>query len=438
MPAARIDKSAETQSGQTQFLTVISRDEATARFRQHLRLAPLGKETVPLADALNRVLAEDVLADVDVPAFDRSNVDGFAVVASDTFGAMEEKPRTVRLNDEVLAPGVVPASTVTAGVATAIATGGMLPRGADAVVMVEHTELVGSGESRRVEIRRAATPGENVSYSGTDIARGETVLRAGTAPHLARDRRAGGSGPRRGRRLPAAAGRDLLHRQRDRGAGQPVAPRGRLRLERGDHRRRRRGAGWNAGAPRRHPRRRRGACRGPRPRPAIRPRRLLGRHVEGRGRSLLPGREQPPRPRRRRSRRRAQARQADLPRGHRRKAGRDPARISDLRDLHVPRVRRARDPRLRRPAAGAAADRRPPRCRCASIPSGDGPSTCWSGWCRESTGSRRIRWERAPGRSRRSAVPTASSRSISTPRSWMRAARSRCSSSDSDSSPPTS
>src|SRR5499426_1519791 len=169
----------EPQSGQTQFLTVISRDEATERFRRHLRLAPLGKETVPLAVALNRVLAEDVLADVDVPAFDRSNVDGFAVLASDTFGAMEENPRAVRPNDEVLAPGVVPEETVTGGVATAIATGGMLPRGADAVVMVEHTELVASGERQLVEIRRAVTPGESVSYSGTDIARGETVLRTG-------------------------------------------------------------------------------------------------------------------------------------------------------------------------------------------------------------------------------------------------------------------
>ena len=176
---ASVAKGPESDSGQTQFLTVITRDEATARFQHHLRLAPLGKETVPLAGALNRVLAEDVLADVDVPAFDRSNVDGFALLASDTFGAMEETPRTVLLNDEVLAPGVVPDRTVTAGVATAIATGGMLPRGADAVVMVEHTELVPSTDGRRVEIRRAATPGENVSYSGTDIARGETVLRTG-------------------------------------------------------------------------------------------------------------------------------------------------------------------------------------------------------------------------------------------------------------------
>src|SRR3984893_5143213 len=162
---------------QTQFLTVIIRDEATARFQQHLRLSPLGQETVALGQALDRVLAEDILASVDVPGFDRSNVDGFAVQATDTYGAMEEVPRTVVLNEEVLAPGTVPRQTVTAGLATMIATGGMLPRGADAVVMVEHTEPVGDGG--HLEITRAAAPGENVSYAGTDIAKGETVLRAG-------------------------------------------------------------------------------------------------------------------------------------------------------------------------------------------------------------------------------------------------------------------
>src|SRR5258705_8287389 len=93
-------------SGQTQFLDVVTRDEATARFRRHLRLAPLGTETLSLYQALSRVLAEDVAADVDVPGFDRSNVDGFALQAADTFGAMEETPRRVSLHDEVLAPGV--------------------------------------------------------------------------------------------------------------------------------------------------------------------------------------------------------------------------------------------------------------------------------------------------------------------------------------------
>jgi molybdopterin molybdotransferase/putative molybdopterin biosynthesis protein len=167
-------------AAQTQFLNVITRDEATLRFRERLRLSPLGREILPLRVALHRVLAHDVVAGVDVPGFDRSNVDGFAIVASDSFGALEERPREVRLNDEVLAPGIVPSLTVFAGCATPIATGGMLPRGADAVLMVEHSEFVDTAHGRAVEIRRAVTAGENVSYAGTDIARGETVLRAGT------------------------------------------------------------------------------------------------------------------------------------------------------------------------------------------------------------------------------------------------------------------
>jgi putative molybdopterin biosynthesis protein len=166
-------------SRQSQFLDVIARDEATERFRRHLRLAPLGKERVPLAAALDRVLAADVVAAVDVPGFDRANVDGFALQASDTYGAMEETVHTLRLNPEVLAPGMVPEHAVGNGVATPIATGAMVPRGADAVVMVEHTELVSSPRGECVEVRRAVTPGENVSHAGTDIARGETVLRAG-------------------------------------------------------------------------------------------------------------------------------------------------------------------------------------------------------------------------------------------------------------------
>jgi len=179
MSTERDEKSVKPDSGQTQFLNVVTRDEATDRFREHLRLAPLGKELVSLQAALNRVLADDVVAEVDVPGFDRSNVDGFALQAQDTFGAMEETPRKVQTNTEVLAPGVVPGRTVIAGFATPIATGGMLPRGADAVLMVEHSELVASDAGQTMEIRRPLTPGENVSYAGTDIARGETVLRAG-------------------------------------------------------------------------------------------------------------------------------------------------------------------------------------------------------------------------------------------------------------------
>jgi putative molybdopterin biosynthesis protein len=171
-----MDTSVPAGVAQTQFLDVISRDEATRRFRERLVLAPLGRETIPLAAALGRVLASDVVAAFDVPAFDRSNVDGFALLAADTFNAIEDRPRSVQLNDEVLSPGVVPQIAVQGGRATPIATGGMLPRGADAVLMIEYSDVAGT----TLEIRRPVTPGENVSYAGTDIARGETALRAGT------------------------------------------------------------------------------------------------------------------------------------------------------------------------------------------------------------------------------------------------------------------
>ena len=177
---SRSDAAPATDGRQTQFLSVLSRDEATERFRRHLTLAPLGHETVALGDALGRVLGVDVIAAVDVPGFDRSNVDGFAVQAADTFGAGEEDRRRLALNTELLTPGVVAREVVSERRATVIATGAMLPRGADAVVMVEHTEVVAERDGTRiVEVGRAVTAGENVSYAGTDIARGETVLRAG-------------------------------------------------------------------------------------------------------------------------------------------------------------------------------------------------------------------------------------------------------------------
>src|ERR687887_503856 len=93
---------------QEQFLDVIDRDEAERRFRAALDLRPLPVETVPLDAALGRVLARDVAAPLDVPGFDRSNVDGFAVRAEDTFGASEDRPRTLRLNAGVLTTGVEP------------------------------------------------------------------------------------------------------------------------------------------------------------------------------------------------------------------------------------------------------------------------------------------------------------------------------------------
>ena len=108
---------------QEQFLDVVDRETAAARFHRHLDLRPLGAEMVPLSQALGRVLAHTVVADVDVPGFDRSSVDGFAVRADDTVGATERAPKALALNGEILTPGTVPQLTVAPGTATLIATG---------------------------------------------------------------------------------------------------------------------------------------------------------------------------------------------------------------------------------------------------------------------------------------------------------------------------
>jgi molybdenum cofactor synthesis domain-containing protein len=162
---------------QDQFLTILSREEALACFESALfpRAVPAAPRL--LADALGCALAEDVTAPIDVPPFDRSNVDGFAVRSADLAAAGEASPVRVTLNDEVIACGIAPTRPVLSGTATPIATGGPVPRGADAIVMVEHTQPAGP---RAIEIRRAASPGQFVSYAGSDIARGEALLRAGT------------------------------------------------------------------------------------------------------------------------------------------------------------------------------------------------------------------------------------------------------------------
>jgi molybdenum cofactor synthesis domain-containing protein len=162
---------------QDQFLTILSREDALKRFEAALFPRGTLAEERSLTEALGYPLAHDIVADIDVPPFDRSNVDGFAVRSADLASAGEATPVRLLLNDEVIACGTAPARPVLSGTATSIATGGPLPRGADAVVMVERTQPAGG---RAIDIRRAASPGQFVSYAGSDIARGEAVLRAGT------------------------------------------------------------------------------------------------------------------------------------------------------------------------------------------------------------------------------------------------------------------
>lgn len=159
-------------AAQAQFLDVMSRETAHETFQAHLNMAPLPAEDVPLADALGRTLAADVRAEVDVPGFDRANVDGFALRAADIATASPETPVRLRLNEELVTPGRRPAEVVEAGTATVIATGGMLPRGADAVLLVEDSDTDDAG----VLVYRSLAPGRFLSFAGADIARGETVL----------------------------------------------------------------------------------------------------------------------------------------------------------------------------------------------------------------------------------------------------------------------
>ena len=160
---------------QTQFLTILSRDAAEAAFLNALNPAPLGAEWLALADLAGRVLAEDVAAVQDAPPFDRATVDGYALRAADVTEASGAEPALLRVNPEVLACGTAPALTVQPGTATPIATGAPLPRGADAVVMVEQTETDGSA----LRVSRAVTPGAHVAFAGSDIARGQILLRQG-------------------------------------------------------------------------------------------------------------------------------------------------------------------------------------------------------------------------------------------------------------------
>jgi putative molybdopterin biosynthesis protein len=178
--AADLMAAVRNAARQEQFLEVVSADEARARFARHLDLTPLPGETATLAQSLGRVLASDVVAPIDVPPFDRSGVDGFAVRAADTTGASDAAPKRLLLNAEVIACGHAPALQVSDSSATALATGGMIPRGADAVVMIEWTELIETPQGPAIDLRRAVPLGQFVSYAGSDIARGETLLRRGT------------------------------------------------------------------------------------------------------------------------------------------------------------------------------------------------------------------------------------------------------------------
>ncbi len=157
------------------FVRLATVEEAVHRFAEALRPRPRGREVVPLERSLDRVTALDLRSPEDLPPFDRSTVDGFAVRSVDVRGASRDRPVRLRVVGEVRM-GEVAAFALGPHEAARIPTGGMLPGGTDAVVMQEHCRVT-DGE---VEVLQEVWAGENVIAQGQDIRRGEVAIPAGT------------------------------------------------------------------------------------------------------------------------------------------------------------------------------------------------------------------------------------------------------------------
>lgn len=163
-----------------EFLHLLAPDEARAALLAALPDPAPASETIDTLQALGRVNAEDVRAPHPLPAFARSSVDGYAVHAADTFGASESLPAYLTVVGEVRM-GTAPAFGLQRGQAALIHTGGMLPEGADAVIMLEYTQSVEAGCApvSEIEAVRPVAPGENVIRLGEDVAEGQVVLPRG-------------------------------------------------------------------------------------------------------------------------------------------------------------------------------------------------------------------------------------------------------------------
>ena len=156
-----------------EFFKVITIDQAL-EYRHQFPIMPT--ESIPLTESVGRVLATDIRSDIDLPDFSRAIMDGFAVKASSTFGASEGNPAYLNVTGTV-AMGESPAVSLGPGEAVRISTGGMLPAGADGVVMVEHTSAI---DDTTIEVYRSVAPGQNMVTVGEDIKKGEIALVGGS------------------------------------------------------------------------------------------------------------------------------------------------------------------------------------------------------------------------------------------------------------------
>ena len=158
-----------------EFLTLLPPDDARALLLANITAPLVASQAIDTDSSLGRVTAEDVIAPHPLPEFLRTTVDGYAVRARDTFGASESLPAYLKLKGEV-PMGDAPTFGLNPGECALIHTGGMLPPNADAVVMLEYTQLVGS----EIEVMRAVADGENIIRIGEDVAKGQVVLPQGS------------------------------------------------------------------------------------------------------------------------------------------------------------------------------------------------------------------------------------------------------------------
>jgi len=163
------------------FGLLISHEEALALINEHTK--PINQiEEVPIEKAVGRVLAMEQVAEIDVPSFDRASMDGYAVRAEDTFGASSMEPKTLKLIG-VIQAGESSSKSVGKGECIQISTGCPIPKGANAVVMVEYTER-SDGD---VIVKRPVYPKANIAPKGEDIEKGEIILESSHHSNRNRD-----------------------------------------------------------------------------------------------------------------------------------------------------------------------------------------------------------------------------------------------------------
>ncbi len=154
---------------------VLSREDALKALNEQFILPALRSEEIPLEESLGRVLGRDIVAPSDLPEFDRSTMDGYAVRAADTFGAGESQPALLTVVGDI-PMGTLPERPLGKGECMKIATGGALPPGADAVVMFEQAQVV---DGTTIEVVKSVAPGDHVIATGDDLRKGDRVLAKG-------------------------------------------------------------------------------------------------------------------------------------------------------------------------------------------------------------------------------------------------------------------